>query len=1789
MRLKGTVRTGAASSVATLSGLRFHVTGSGAEIPLNETFASDTGAYTATLERAITRLTVTPSLTTTAATLRYLDASDMELTDADRSTPNTHEIDLGESETVVKLEVTAENGVTKSVYTVTFSKADTVPPALNTATADWSALVLTYDEPLDDSSTPDPSAYSVSVDGGTGVAPSSVAVDGNAVTLTLATPVAAGQEVRVSYTKPAGMDAAPVQDVAGYDAGALTNRSVTNLTTGPDLQSATVSGSVLVMTYDVALDGNSVPDPDAFSVQASGQPRRIRSVAVSGGTVTLALASPVAAWQTVTMSYAAPRGTGATPIRNAAARPAASFTEEKVVNRTVDLRPPAGRAALVGNLRQQSLLTGKHAPFAQRFTTGDNAGGYVISGAELFLGRPYYPEVGARVQIHTDASNRPGRLVATLTSPARRRYEAVNTWTAPADLVLRPETRYFLYVAPIVPAGSRLGSGIWFRKTLSKSNDPGSASGWRIANRSRRPPYHSGNYDRPVQFAISGAALTIPTITGVAVTSTPQASAGTYGAGEVIEFTVTFGEAVTVIGEPHFVFSLGGTNVDARYDDSRSDGSRLVFGYTVQSGDSDSDGIHLLDGSDFRNRDGAVVLDGGETIRSTATSGFADLAHGGRGLQGGHKVDGSLSETTAPSTETATVDGPTLKLTYDEPLDETSVPMPSAFAVTAGGGAVTVSRVTVIDREVTLTLASPVKAGQTVTVSYTAPSGADATPVRDLVGNPAGSLTDRAVSNNTPGSEQAQGQVAVTGVPAVSEPAENGAYAANERIEARVRFDAPVVVDTRRGAPTLGLALGGVRREAAFNSGSGTAELVFSLKVPAAGTGAGIAKAIANGLRLNGATIRSEGGTDAVLEYGSAPGTVAVTVAEAPGGDGQWSPGEAVTVTVTFAEPVVVDAAGGTPSIGVLLGGSVAKRAAYTGGTDTATLTFAYRLVAADSAVNSVLVERNGLALDGGTIRSTAGLDAGLEHTGAGRFSLPPPNPLPVVSVADAQASEGETLAFVVTLEPPASAPVTVSYATADDSATAGSDYTAASGTLSFEAGESEKTVTVAVASDGETEGSETLTLSLSSPSGVTIGDGEATGTVTDPAPPPLTGEFRNVPAEHDGSNAFDLELHFSEAPKGLSYRTMRGSFFDVTNGTVKKAKRLVKKDNGAWRVTVEPDGLAEVIIGFLPALPADDCAEAAVVCTAGGTRLSVGAATFVPGPASLSVADATVREAPGATLDFVVSLSRARHEATTVDYATSDGTARAPDDYAHTEGTLTIDAGERERTVSVAVVDDSHDDGGETVVLTLSNAGAPTRIADATATGTIENSDPMPKAWLVRFGRTVGSQVLDALSERFDAPGRSHVTVGGVALRGGEAPGEAPARERDSLTLAGRGAETERAGPERTLTLDELVAGTRFHLSSGEPDAAGAAYTAWGRVATGGFDAEVDDVTLDGEVTTALVGFDAEWERALAGVMLSQSSGEGDYRDIGDDAGTVKSTLTGVYPYGRVAFSPDVSGWALAGVGSGELTLHRNGKKRMPTDIEMRMGAVGVHAGLLDAGDAAGLALALKSDAMWVSTKSEGTAELRPSEGAVTRLRFTVRGERPFALSGERTLTPSAEVGLRHDAGDAERGAGLELGAGLRYRAGAVTMRGRVRTLLAHAESGYEEWGASGSVEVAPGSGGRGLTLRVSPAWGATASAAERLWGARDAGELGLGDGRLDAEGRLDGEVGYGIGLARNRGLVTPYTALSLGEGAARTWRAGARWRMTDDVRVGLEGVREQAGGDAPTDAITLRAQVRF
>ena len=440
-------------------------------------------------------------------------------------------------------------------------------------------------------------------------------------------------------------------------------------------------------------------------------------------------------------------------------------------------------------------------------------------------------------------------------------------------------------------------------------------------------------------------------------------------------------------------------------------------------------------------------------------------------------------------------------------------------------------------------------------------------------------------------------------------------------------------------------------------------------------------------------------------------------------------------------------------------------------------------------------------------------------------------------------------------------------------------------------------------------------------------------------APGPLTASFVSVPPEHDGETEFWLELSFNAAVEQGSKPHIH-ALLGVSGGLVTRLRRNDDRLDH-WRIRVLPSSHEAVTMTLSPS-PA--CGTTGAVCTADGRTFTTALATRIEGPPGLAVEDAEVEEGPNASLAFAVTLSRAPSSTVTVDYATADGTATAGSDYTATNGMLTFAAGETEKTVSVPVLDDTHDEGSETLTLTLSNpSGA--YLADGLATGTINNSDPMPKAWLVRFGRTVGSQVVDALAQRLDGAASSHVSVGGINVTGASGA-VAEAESNEPFGLPEWATRTQREESAQSLTANELLLGSAFHLSAGGEQGEGAVYTAWGRVARSGFEAEVDDVTIDGDVTTGLVGFDAEWERLLAGVMLSQSSGDEAYhhnQGNASETGIVEATLTGVYPYARLELTPRVSTWALAGMGSGKTDDAPRGR---PIHADRHLHAHGGHRG---------------------------------------------------------------------------------------------------------------------------------------------------------------------------------------------------------------------------------------------------
>ena len=134
------------------------------------------------------------------------------------------------------------------------------------------------------------------------------------------------------------------------------------------------------------------------------------------------------------------------------------------------------------------------------------------------------------------------------------------------------------------------------------------------------------------------------------------------------------------------------------------------------------------------------------------------------------------------------------------------------------------------------------------------------------------------------------------------------------------------------------------------------------------------------------------------------------------------------------------------------------------------------------------------------------------------------------------------------------------------------------------------------------------------------------------------------------GNEAREVEFHLSENPDGVSYRVIRDDLFDVTGAHIPRVWRLQQGSDRTWGLEVVPSGLGEVTLRVRPTTA---CGGSPGICAPDGRMLEGGLVATVSDLPALSVADATVAEAPGARLAFAVTLDRAPQAAVTVDYAT--------------------------------------------------------------------------------------------------------------------------------------------------------------------------------------------------------------------------------------------------------------------------------------------------------------------------------------------------------------------------------------------------------------------------------------------------------------------------------------------------------------------------------------------------------
>lgn len=345
--------------------------------------------------------------------------------------------------------------------------------------------------------------------------------------------------------------------------------------------------------------------------------------------------------------------------------------------------------------------------------------------------------------------------------------------------------------------------------------------------------------------------------------------------------------------------------------------------------------------------------------------------------------------------------------------------------------------------------------------------------------------------------------------------------------------------------------------------------------------------------------------------------------------------------------------------------------------------------------------------------------------------------PTPNITINDVTVTEGNSgtinATFTVTLSAASTSNVTVDFATADGTATAGSDYQSNSGTLTFTPGQTTRTIDVAVIGDTMDEPSETFFVNLTNAANGVILDNQGQGTITDnDAQPTLSINDTSVTEGDGGTTSATFTVTLSAASGftvTVNYATAdgtatAGSDYQSTNGTLtfnpgQTTQTITVLINGD--TTFEPNET------FFVNLSAP--ASATVVDAQGqGTITNDDAAPPIP---AITINDVSVTEGDSGTktVNFTVSLSMNPTQPVTVDYATASaapasGVATAGTDYQTTSGTLTFNPGETSKPVTVTIIGDTLIEPDETFFVNLSNQSANAAITDSQGVGTITNDD---------------------------------------------------------------------------------------------------------------------------------------------------------------------------------------------------------------------------------------------------------------------------------------------------------------------------------------------------------------------------------------------------------------------------------------------------------------------------------
>ena len=853
------------------------------------------------------------------------------------------------------------------------------------------------------------------------------------------------------------------------------------------------------------------------------------------------------------------------------------------------------------------------------------------------------------------------------------------------------------------------------------------------------------------------------------------------------------------------------------------------------------------------------------------------------------------------------------------------------------------------------------------------------------------------------------------------------------------------------------------------------------------------------------------------------------------------------------------------------------------------------------------------------------------------------------VSVADAEVHEGEwngryrstLLRFAVTLNKASNARVQVHFATrAHDGAetspaTGGADFRDdVSLWLTFDPGETEKVLEIPVFDDEEYEElPEAFELVISRVYGAEIGDGVAIGKILpDPADAPRGTPVVTITGGDPVWEGQAATFTLTADPAPRQDLVVEVTVFDDSIG-YPASDHLAVSEEGVREIVIPGVTNHRVFehygdsVAYFSVQTTDDSTEEAsgkvrvVVETPADGRYDTSGTPYqaevdildndappLAETPAFSISDATANEADGylvfdVTLDPPVPANRGPMTVffQILSWGGYPGGATRDVDFEDKYGTLTFYEGEYEQQIEIRIIDDAHDEGSEIFNVLLSSATGGASIEDSVGLGTIVNSDPMPQAWLGRFGRAVADHAIEGITERIEAGHDAERaqgfrgTIAGSSMGGSTAPIARVGGGCDSLGFRAQGAgaypgagdclatATELVGnpvgsasvgglagamhPGRAsdMALARLVMGSRFTYTGAE-DANRGVVGVWGRGARTMFGGSEGTVQLDGEVTTALLGADYARNDWLVGVALAQTYANGGYGAAGlAPDGAIETSLSAAIPYASWQASERLNLWGATGAGAGEVRLGADTGHVLRADIDWTMRAAGLRSDLVVGAN--GGELALVSDALWARTASDRTSGLVATDAAVSRLRLGVEASRPFALPGSSSLKPKLEVGMRHDGGDAETGLGMEVGGGIAWadpRLG-LTLNLEGRALVSHDDGTMRDRGFSASLSYDPQpASAHGLSLALRQDLGAASRGGLDALFTNDPFRSGhQGSGAYGTD-RWTTELGYGLPVFGGRFVGTPHIGYGVSYGAREV---GVGWRFSPAVEAGLPG----------------------